>query len=281
MNQNIQNRKLNAGLITAAVLFFSMALYLFYDVISTGISLVRYFDDLDLLTFTELVILPIFEPICYIGFGIYILVFYKKGKDLIGILSVAVLTLRVLIALCLTLAFADIDFLIHLPENQFSNDFIFIIISFLCLLVFTIALLLKNKIMLIISSALILALPLYNMIQNLWLSIIYNFPLSNYNLTTPFIRLIIFAPFLVFVISAFLKTHKAPAYVPTQTTYIQNQYVPPIYNPQPQYTVQPEPQTPEIDNIALQLEQLNKRLEAGEISENTYNTIKQQLLNKI
>ena len=79
MYKDVQNRKLNVGLIIAAVWFFAAALYMFYNVVTTFLAFLE-FSHFTMLDYWDVIFLPVLEPISFIGFGIYILVGYKNGK---------------------------------------------------------------------------------------------------------------------------------------------------------------------------------------------------------
>lgn len=287
-----QGNRLNAGLIIAAVLAFVAGLLeicsrclIYLDLFEYGFSFSAFFH------FVTGILLS-----CYaIIFGFYILFGYKNNKKALGIIALG------LYGLCQAYWFIDqakwVLENISYSENLEYYDYLWLFEYFthiICSVFFIVMLIKRNKIGLIIFSILAVVVAFLSEIPIL----IINTPLYEYDRTVLFTDIfdlvayvLLYVPLVIFAVSAFSNN---TVYVPQMPYYQQQPMypVPPVYGqmpvqPQPVYSApqytqpQPVPAANAVEDIAVQLEKLKQKHDAGEISEETYSILKKQLLEKV
>lgn len=285
MYTNRIKRPLNAGLIITAVLSFLLIIYKSLYFLKPILSSV-YYVGRGTTAITSM--LSVISWVGYISFflifGLYILIGYTKDKK--GLWYTAMILFS---ASHLFWAFSqlvdglrfglDIWYLRYVAFDLFAAVTAFVIMMVMKP---------QRKIVPIILSALLVVLTAFS---DLLPCLVYGYGINLRALVQLFIYMVEYSPLLLFSISAFGSSavYAAPPV-----------YAPPMYTPQPQYQypyaqpqyTQPQPMytnpvvnpiAPEmtVEQVSAQLEDLKKKFEAGEISEETYNSIREQLLKKI
>lgn len=294
-------RKLNVGLIITACLFLTAGLWEIIEMIVYPYYDFSYFDNY-LYFFTDIQFL-----LSFIFFGLYIFLGYKENKKLFGIISILCLAFYNLFWFVQDMYYMGVDLQYLNTQSVFMYSFNILrsmieVVSFIIMLIMVSK---RNKIgtivMAIIPIFMCLISPLVNYII---------FSEFSYNLAYWLLYLIEMSLFLLFAIFAFSeekkeKVDEKPAYTnnfgqvarpvvnsipqPMQsapvnkTTPVQQYNQSPVYTtpPKPQYVPVTQVQNAKEQEVVAQLKLIKQQFEAGQITEDTYNTLKNQLISKL